>query len=198
MTVVSGKGVGIVISGVLTIIRPMEIEDIEFIHRWWNNGEALAYSGLIFGFMLSRAALEEHFKQRIEDPDLFSSGERMFIICRNSDMKPIGDISYRNWDKRNGSVEIGMEICDPGNRGKGFGKDAFHSFIDFIFRQLNVHRIELKTCEDNEVAQSLYYKAGFRLICTIREHSFDTRLNEYSNTMYMDLLRREWEVKRKR
>lgn len=184
------------INGKITTIRPMEIEDIKFIHIWWNDGAAMEYSGLSFGFMLSLEALENRFRPLIEDQNLFNSNERMYIICKKSNMQPIGDISYRNWDKRNRSVEIGMEICDPSNRGKGYGKDAFTSFIDFIFRQLNVHRIELTTGENNKIAHSLYYKTGFKLIGTIRENYFNPRFNKYTDTLYMDLLREEWETKK--
>jgi RimJ/RimL family protein N-acetyltransferase len=50
------------IIGEKTIIRPMERKDIDFIHKWWNNGEAMEYSGLKYGFMLSEAAFIPIFR----------------------------------------------------------------------------------------------------------------------------------------
>jgi len=175
------------------IIRPMEMEDINFIHKWWNNGESLEYSGLKYGFMLSRTALENLFKSQIESTDMYLSDERMFIICKKDDMKAIGDISYRNWDKRNRSAEIGIEICNPDDRGKGYGKDAINIFIDFMFRHLNLNRIELTTAESNKLAQSLYYKLGFKLIGVIRDSYYNSSEDSYTNAFYMDLLRHEWD-----
>lgn len=184
------------IIGKNVVIRPMEITDIDYIYEWWNNGEAMGYSGLGYGFMLSRDALISQFKPEIESPDMYPK-EKMFIICLKEDMRPIGDISYRNWDKRSGSAEIGLEICNPEDRGKGYGKDAMSAFIDFMFRQLNLHRIELTTSEFNETAQSLYYKLGFKKIGIIRERSYNPSKDRYTSAVYMDLLRSEWyEIKR--
>jgi RimJ/RimL family protein N-acetyltransferase len=181
------------IIGKKTVIRAMEMEDVDFIYSWWNNGEALAYSGLNYGFMMSKAALENRFRPQITSSDMYPSDEKMFIICRKEDMIPLGDISYRNWDKRNGSAEIGLEICDPANRGKGYGRDAMAAFLDFMFRHLNLRRVELTTAESNEAGQALYHKLGFKEIGIARDRYHDSVKDCYTNTLYMDLLRSDWD-----
>jgi RimJ/RimL family protein N-acetyltransferase len=101
-------------------------------------------------------------------------------------------ISYREWDQHNQTAEIGLEISNPANRGKGFGRDGMTVFLDFMFRQLNLNRIELLTAESNTVSHQLYFKLGFKLIGTIREKFYNPLEDSYTNILYMDLLRREW------
>lgn len=181
------------IIGKKTIIRPMEMADIDFIHKWWNNGESMESSGLKYGFMMSRSALENRFRPQIESNNMYFSDEKMFIICNKEDMRPVGDISYRNWRKRDQSAEIGLEIWDPADRGNGYGKDAMVAFIDFMFRHLNLNRIELSTEESNQVGQSLYHKLGFKVIGIARESYYNAGQDCYTNALYMDLLRRDWD-----
>jgi len=62
-----------------------------------------------------------------------------------------------------------------------------------MFNFLNLNRIELTTLADNKKSQNLYEKLGFKKIGIMREASFDSRDGTYSNVLYMDLLRRDWE-----
>ncbi|MGX4600060.1 GNAT family N-acetyltransferase [Faecalimicrobium sp. JNUCC 81] len=61
-----------------------------------------------------------------------------------------------------------------------------------MFKFLNLNKIELTTMEDNKRAQSLYEKFGFKKIGVIREAYFDSRYGEFSNVIYMDLLKKDW------
>lgn len=187
-----GRRSDFVINGKNVIIRPMEICDVDFIFSFWNDGEAMEYSGLKYGFMLSRTALVNMFKEQIESADMYPN-EKMFIICRKDSLHPIGDISYRNWNKHSQSAEIGLEICRIEDRGKGYGSNAMAAFMDFMFRQLNLHRIELTTSEFNTTAHSLYYKLGFKKIGVIREGYYNPLKDCYTSALYMDILRNEWD-----
>jgi RimJ/RimL family protein N-acetyltransferase len=83
------------IIGKKVVIRPMELEDIGLIHGWWNNGEAMSYSGFKYGFAISRAALEKRLRPKIEKAEFFPR-ERMYILCRKEDMEPIGEFPTGN------------------------------------------------------------------------------------------------------
>lgn len=72
--------------------------------------------------------------------------------------------------------------------------NTLNHFIDFMFRFLNLNRIELTTLSDNYNAKKLYERLGFKKIGLIREKSFDSRTGKYIEVLYMDLLRREWDL----
>ena len=60
-----------------------------------------------------------------------------------------------------------------------------------------MNRIELTTLADNKKSQNLYEKLGFKKIGMMREASFDCREGNYSDVLYMDLLRKDWEEVKK-
>ncbi len=181
------------IEGKRVIIRQLELGDEEPLHKWRNNQEGNLYCGFQYGFLLSEEAFRLKVKKQVENTDVFPN-EKTFIILKKEDLKPIGDISYRNWDKRNRSAEFGIEIGEINERGKGFGFDALSHFLEFMFNHLNLNRIELTTLADNDKSIKLYKKLGFKEIGLMRESSFDSRTGQYSDVLYMDLLKKEWSL----
>src|SRR6056297_2212512 len=179
------------IEGERVIIRQLELGDEKLIHNWRNNTEGNLYCGFKYGFLLSEESFRLKVKQQVENTDIFPT-EKMFIILKKEDLKPIGDISYRNWDKRNRSAEFGLEIGEINERGKGYGYEVLSYFIEFMFNHLNLNRIELTTLTDNEKSIKLYKKLGFKKIGIIRESNFDSRKGKYINVLYMDLLKKEY------
>jgi len=179
------------IQGKKVIIRQMEFGDEDFLHQWRNDPVIMAYSELQYGFLRSKEAFRLEVKRNAENLEMFPA-EKTFIICKKESLEPIGDIVYRNLDKRNQSAELGVEIANIEERGKGYGSDALYCFIDFLFKFLNLNRIELKTLVDNVAAQRLYEKLGFKRIGLIRDAVFDSRTCQYTDYVYMDLLLRDW------
>lgn len=172
-------------------IRQLEVGDEDFLHKWRNNGQGNLYCGFGYGFLKSKEAYSHEVQKEVENTETFPE-QKTFIICKKDSSEPIGDISYRNWDKRNRSAEFGIEIGEIKERNKGFGFDALSNFIKFMFNHLNLNRIELTTLAENKNAIGLYKKLGFKEIGIIREKSFNSSKGEYSDVLYMDLLRREW------
>lgn len=185
------KGMRALIKGNKVIIRQLEEGDETLLHKWRNNEQGNMYCGFQYGFLLSEEAFRIKVKEEIENTETFPT-EKTFIILNKEDLEPIGNISYRNWDKRNRSAEFGIEIGEINKRGQGYGFDALSSFIEFMFNHLNLNRIELTTLADNNKAIKLYKKLGFKEIGIMRETSFDSRTGKYSDVLYMDLLKREW------
>jgi len=173
------------------LIRQLELGDEKLLHKWRNNEEGNLYCGFRYGFLLSEESFRLKVKQQVENTDVFPI-EKIFIILKKEDLKPIGDISYRNWDKRNRSAEFGLEIGELNERGKGFGYEVLSYFIEFMFNHLNLNRIELNTLIDNERSIKLYKKLGFQKVGIMRESSFDSRKGKYIDVLYMDLLAKEW------
>jgi len=169
----------------------MELGDENLLHLWRNDPVTMGYSELQYGFLRSKEAFRLEIKQSVENIDMFPT-EKTFIICKKDSIEPVGDITYRNLDKRNQSAELGLEIANNEERGKGYGSDALHCFIDFMFRFLNLNRIELKTLVDNVEAQRLYERLGFKRIGLIRDAVYDSRTGRYTDYVYMDLLLRDW------
>ncbi len=201
------------IQGKNIIIRPLELGDEEILHKWWNDNNVMGHSTNAFGTMQSKETIKASILRELSDTNMFPPRKR-FMICKMIPLQegysgevlqqplqvtqkyillPIGEINYTNWDSRNQKAEFGIKICELDEQGKGYGIDALYHFIDFMFRFLNLNKIELTTMIDNTRAQNLYKKLGFKDIGIIRDGYFDSRYGRFSSIVYMDLLKSEWE-----
>lgn len=183
------------IHGKNIVIRQLELGDEEYLYKWWNDENLMEHATHVFGVLQSLDAIKIKILKDIEDGTMFPP-EKRFVICKRDSMKPIGEINYCGWDKRNQKAELGIKICELSDQGKGYGIDSLYHFIDFMFRFLNLNKIELTTMVDNNRAQELYRKLGFNEIGKIREAYYDSRYGKFSDAIYMDLLRSDWEVRK--
>ncbi len=71
------------------------------------------------------------------------------------------------WSNGVGWFAIG--IGDRANWGKGYGREAMTLALDYAFRELNLHRVQLTVFAYNERAIALYEKLGFRREGVFRE-----------------------------
>lgn len=179
------------IEGKKVVIRQLESGDEEFLYKWWNNGKLMEHASLPYGTLQSKEAIRINITKEIEASALTPDSKR-FIICKKDSMEPIGEMNYCSWDARNQKCEFGIKICKIDEQGKRYGIDALYHFIDFLFRHLNLNKIELTSMIDNKRAHKLYEKLGFKEIGIVRDGSFDSRTGEFSDYVYMDILKREW------
>lgn len=180
------------IAGKNVLIRQLELGHEEYLYKWWNDSVMMGHAGLAYGTLQSKEAIRLNILKEIQDSSRFPERKR-FIICRKDDLKPIGEMNYCGWDMRNQKCEFGIKICEISEQGKGYGKDALYHFIDFMFRDLNLNKIELTSMIDNKRAHSLYKKLGFKEIGIIRQGYFDSRIGGFRDVYYMDLLKNEWD-----
>jgi len=179
------------IEGNNIVIRQLELGDEDYLYMWWNNGSLMEHATHVFGTLQSKEAIKNSIMREIENSALHPKSKR-FIICKKESLEPIGEINYGDLDSRSQKCEFGIKICEIAEQGKGYGQDALYHFIDFLFRFLNLNKIELTSMVDNIRAHSLYKKLGFKEIGIIREGYFDSRIGGFSDVVFMDLLKREW------
>lgn len=185
------------IQGKKVVIRPVQLGDEEILFKWWNDEKLMAHATYVYGSLQSKEAIRGSIENQVNNPEIYPSSKR-FIILKKDGMIPIGEMNYCDWDRRNQKSEFGIKICEIDEQGKGYGKDALVHFIDFMFKFLNLHKIELTTMKDNKRAQSLYEALGFKVIGIVRDGIFDSRMGEFSDVVYMDLLKSEWKKVRER
>ncbi len=179
------------IEGKNITMRQLELGDEDYLYKWWNNSEMMRHATHNFGTLQSKEAIRLYVAKEVENYSMFPENKR-FIICIRENMKPIGEINYCDWSARNQKCEFGIKICEVDEQGKGYGKDALYHFIDFLFKFLNLNKIELTSMIDNKRAHNLYKKLGFKEIGVIRQGCFDSRTGRFEDVLYMDLLKKDW------
>ena len=134
------------------------------------------------------AAREKDFDKRLEDHE-----KADFVI--EVDGHVIGEIGlHPHMNRRAGVAHMGVGIYDPEYVGKGYGRDAVMTLLDWSFRILNLRRVALETLATNERAIRAYRACGFVEEGRLREHEYvDGR---YVDIVAMGVLRSEWEKSR--
>ncbi len=115
---------------------------------------------------------------------------RMFFAIESATGEFIGLVRCDEWDKINRSIRIGVDIV-PKYRRQGLATQAYTLLLDFLFHQLNIHRIWLLVVSYNTAAIPLYKKLGFREEGKQRGAIF--RDDTYHDYFMMSLLSHEYE-----
>lgn len=112
-----------------------------------------------------------------------------FAIETLAEEKYIGGCGINSVDWKNSNVVIGIFIGDKDYWSKGYGQDTLQLLINFIFDEMNIHKIKLNVYSFNKRAIRCYEKCGFKQDGILREEIF--RNGQYYDQWAMSLLRSE-------
>jgi RimJ/RimL family protein N-acetyltransferase len=146
-------------------IRKHLPKDIPYRVKWFNNPNVNKFVGDVVGQRTSlkkeRAWFANYRKAR---------NKRFFTVCDGT--KPIGLVGLSNIDVRNRNADLFIAIGEDAYRGKGIGKIAMGWIIDYGFRKLKLHKINLGVIKDNIPAVKLYRSLGFAVEGTMKDEVF--------------------------
>lgn len=162
--------------------------DLPAMPRWYDDA---AFGRLLDAepaFPVTENKIKEWIADREKSNTVYLFGVRLL-----EDDSLIGflDLDGILWNNQVGW--IGIAIGDPAYRDKGYGREALSLGINFAFRELNLHRLNLTVFEYNPRAIHLYESLGF-----VREGAFREAIyrdgRRYDMLLY-GLLRSEWEAR---
>lgn len=128
--------------------------------------------------------LKKRLERGVDDRD-----EPQFAIRTLADDKLIGQLGVY-LDVVHGDGHVWILIGEREYWGKGYGTDAMRILLRYVFTELNLHRVSLRTFGFNQRAIRSYIKLGFK-------HEGKTRLalnkmGQRWDEVWMGLLRSEW------
>ncbi len=170
------------ILGKKTRLRAIEREDIPTFVRWFNDPEVRQY--LEMYLPMSKAEEEQWFEAYLKN-----SNSRIFAV-ETEDGENIGNVGLHEIDWKNRSATLGVVIAEKEYWGRGYGSDAIVALVDFAFREMNLHRIQLSVYDFNERAKRCYEKCGFREEGRAREAFYSD--GRYHDSLLMAILRDEY------
>ncbi|GAB2719769.1 UDP-4-amino-4,6-dideoxy-N-acetyl-beta-L-altrosamine N-acetyltransferase [Paenibacillus thermoaerophilus] len=102
---------------------------------------------------------------------------------------PVGVVNFTNIDAENRKCNWGFYIGDP-NAPKGSGTLMGYLSLDFVFEELNLHKLCAEIIGFN--ARSLHYheQFGFRTEGILKEHILKN--NQYADVIVMAIFDKEW------
>ncbi|MDI6812384.1 MAG: GNAT family protein [Desulfitobacteriaceae bacterium] len=176
--------------GKKTFLRPVEEGDLDSLYRWYNDPEVNHWANASWPLatLLSRDAIAERVLSQA-DPD-FNPHEHYRYLILNEQGNGIGYIGFREINVPARSAVIFISIGEKTYWGKGYGPDALHTLMQFLFRQWNFHRIALDTWDGNTRAIRAYEKVGFQLEGRLREARYV--LGKYHDALLFSILQPEF------
>lgn len=177
------------LEGKLVRFRAYRREDIPVVYEYINDPELKRF--LMPGIP---------FPMRLEEEYKWFDSQSAFGDTYNFAVESLKDRSYaggcgiNSVDWKNRYAIIGIFIGKP-YWGKGYGTDSIKVLQRFIFEEMNLNKVFLKTYSFNERAISCYQKAGFKIEGVLREQIF--RDGRYYDEVAMGILFPEWKERQK-
>jgi RimJ/RimL family protein N-acetyltransferase len=126
-----------------------------------------------FDAALAREPSEDSARREVRRRRLALSGTRtawelMFAVEANGGL--VGDIQARSSDQAMppGVWEVGIDLWDPSDRGRGIGSEAVTLLVSHLFAREGAHRVQATTDVDNAAMRRSLAKCGFRLEGVLR------------------------------
>lgn len=130
------------------IIRSANIQDVNQLMIWWNDGKVMAHAGFPYGLNIHE---DKIIKQINENND---SKQRLILEYKNI---RIGEMCYSQIHEN--TVEIGIKICESEYQNHGLGKLYLSMLMKELFKKYS--KIILDTDLENKRAQHVYESLGF-------------------------------------
>jgi len=167
-------------------LSPIDINDAEKFTEWLNDLE-LTVNLTLYNSIINVES-EKVFLENLSKEHNYS------IIDLETD-ELIGNCGFLEVDNLNQTGEVGIFIGNKSFWGKGYGTEALTLLLDYGFKALNLHNIQLRVYGYNKRAIKSYEKVGFKLIGIRRNALYRNR--ERHNIIFMDILANEFYEKNK-
>lgn len=164
-------------------LSPVSTDEADAYLKWMNEDKALAVN---FGMYPRMVSSKSDLNWLFEPPE---NMHRFAIVLLENDLL-IGSISLHNIDHLNRNAYIGIFIGGGEHRGKGYGAEAIRLVLDYGFKTMNLHSINLTVHADNFAGISCYKKAGFHEVGRLPEVLFID--GKYVDKVYMSILEHEF------
>ena len=171
------------LQGEKVYLRPISIDDAEFICEGENNPE-VRYS-------LFLAFPAETHRRREQIQEYMNSKETILLtIIEKKTDRAVGQTAFFRIDWVSRAAIFYLAILDPEDWCKGFGTEATHLMVDYAFNTLNLNRIQLHVWADNTSAIKIYSQVGFIKEGILRQAMFHDY--NYCDFWVMGVLKDDW------
>ncbi|OUS69948.1 hypothetical protein B1748_29895 [Paenibacillus sp. MY03] len=167
------------INGERIILRALNQSDSILLLHWVNNPRLKELTGTVYP--VSELEHKQWFEKKIVDQ--FS---KIFGIEDTESKKLIGIIGLKQIDFINRNAELYIYIGEEDLWGQGLGTESVKLMVEFAFKEMNLHRIQLFAFSYNTRAIRSYEKAGFIVEGILKESVF--RAGAYHDRVLMGII----------
>ncbi len=174
------------------ILRPFLESDLETFLSYRSDPEVARYQGWTMPYTRERAEelVSKMAKAAPCTPDEWY--EAAIVRLDNGEM--IGDCAFYILGNDPRQAEIGLTLARHAWQ-HGFGKEATHRLVEYLFDELDLHRVRANVDPANVGAIRVLEQTGFRLEGEFLESLWFN--GRYIDEVWFALLAREWQVIKK-
>ncbi len=129
----------------------------------------------------------EQVRERMVASGSWTDGPAGLILAIESDGRLVGEMQARGGRAQllpPGVYELGIELYDQDDRGKGLGSAAITEMIRYLFEEEMAHRVQITTDVDNGAMRGAAERAGLRLEGVLRGLFASTALGLRDHAMH--------------
>ena len=167
-------------------MRPMGMEDIPTIARWFGNFDDIALFDRNLPVPIGPEAVRESWKPALEYSDPPRS---LWFVAEDADGKPSGVGGLQSINYIHGDAVLPMFVDRPA-RTNGLATGMTITLLDLAFGQLRLHRVSTFFRADHDATANVIGKVGFREEGRIRQGWFAE--GRHYDVVQVGLLRSEW------
>ncbi len=173
------------IHGKKITLRPFRLEDADPL---WDSLESDLTNKLTGTHAtFTRDMIDNYITKQVKADD---DDRASFIIAVGNDLRAVGEVVINDIDHDNHSANIRISLFYEQDFNKGYGTEAMRLMVDYGFKTLNLHRIELGVYAFNPRAIRVYEKIGFKQEGILRDALYWD--GEYVDEITMSILAHEW------
>jgi len=153
-----------------------ELETKRLILRRFSVTDATAYFELRSNEEAMRFMDRPHYKNKAEALEAIKATHQNFrdkvgvwwVLADKRNNQFMGYVGFKDIDPKNKSAEIGY-VLHPDYWASGWMTEAVAAVLDFVFEELNLHRVKGDINPNNEPSRGLLRKFGFQKEAYFRE-----------------------------
>jgi RimJ/RimL family protein N-acetyltransferase len=172
------------------LLRRMEMEDAERILHYRSDPVANQYQGWI---PKTIDDVHDFIKNRIAPTIDMAGTWYQFVMIKKASSELIGDIGVHFLAAERQQVELGYTL-DKKHQGQGYATEALAGIIDFLFNELDKHRIVTSIDPRNGKSIALVVRLGFRKEAHFKESILQN--GEWVDDLLYALLEAEWRARK--
>lgn len=173
------------ISTLRTHIRPAKLEDAQALFDYRSDKLANEYQGWV---PESVEDAIEFIEKRPAEFNLPDTWFQLVIIELNSSFM-VGDIGVHFNGNQNQQCELGITLRAD-QQGKGLAAEALKAVINYLFIELDKHRIHVSIDPANSKSILLFERLGFRKEAHLKQSFWNGK--EWTDDLIYAILETEW------
>ncbi len=168
------------------ILRPINLNDKNEIFEYRSDAETNKFQGWIPKTIDDVKIFIGKVSKQINEPETWFQ----FVVIEKETKKIVGDLGIHFFDSENKQVEIGCTL-NKCFQNKGYATESLKRIIDYLFKELNKHRIITSIDPENKSSIRLVERIGFRKEAYFVE---SLRINgKWVDDLIYALIEKDWE-----